>query len=105
MNPDDVHTVQATEGGFHIMQGGHPVDDVVYVDAAEAARRCAYLNHVEAHYYTVLTGASRIVVALLAAGIHRLDGEALLARALENIGAADERDLRAFAAPEATGVA
>ena len=98
MNPDVIHTVRAIEGGFHIMQGGHPVDDIVYTDAAEVARHCAYLNHVERHYYAVLTGVSSLVLTLLAAGVHRLDAEALLARALENIGVADERDLRTFAA-------
>ena len=105
MNPDVVHTVRPIEDGFHIVQAGHPVDDIVYTDAAEAGRRCAYLNHVEAHYYTVLTTVSSLVLGLLASGVHRLDAEALLARALENIGGADERDLRAFAAPEAAGAA
>jgi len=97
INPDMIHSVKEVPGGWHVVQCGLPVDDVVHHTRDEASDRARYLNGVEEQYYPVLTRVAQIVDALRRAqGIGRAEAQNLVQRALQNIREGSDSDLSAF---------
>ena len=64
INPDMIHSVKEVAGGWHVVQCGLPVDDVVHDTRDQASDRARYLNSVEEQYYPVLARVAQIVDAL-----------------------------------------
>jgi hypothetical protein len=71
INPDMIHSVKEVAGGWHVVQCGLPVDDVVHDTRDQASDRARYLNSVEEQYYPVLARVAQIVDALSPSSGHR----------------------------------
>jgi hypothetical protein len=97
INPDMIHSVKEVPGGWHVVQCGLSVDDVVHDTREQASDRARYLNSVEEQYYPVLARVAQIVEALRRAqGIGRAEAENLVQRALQNIREGSDSDLTAM---------
>ena len=97
INPDMIHSVKEVAGGWHVVQCGLPVDDVVHDTRDHASDRARYLNGVEEQYYPVLARVAQIVDALRRAqGIDRTEAQNLVQRALQNIREGSDSDLAAI---------
>ena len=97
INPDMIHSVKEVAGGWHVVQCGLPVDDVVHDTRDRASDRARYLNGVEEQYYPVLARVAQIVDALRRAqGIGRAEAQNLVQRALQNIREGSDSDLAAI---------
>jgi hypothetical protein len=74
INPEMIHSVKEVAGGWHVVQCGLPVDDVVHDTRDQASDRARYLNSVEEQYYPVLARVAQIVDTLCRAqGIGRAE--------------------------------
>ena len=97
INPEMIHSVKEVAGGWHVIQCGLPVDDVVHDSRAQASDRARYLNSVEEQYYPVLARVAQIVDALRRAqGVGRAEAQNLVQRALQNIREGTDSDLAAI---------
>ena len=97
INPDMIHSVKEVAGGWHVVQCGLPVDEVVHDTRDQASDRARYLNSVEEQYYPVLARVAQIIDALRRAqGIGRVEAQNLVQRALQNIREGSDSDLLAI---------
>jgi len=106
INPDMIHSVKEVTGGWHVVQCGLPVDDIVHGSRESASDRARYLNSVEEQYYPVLARVAQIVDALRRAqGIGRAEAQNLVQRALQNIREGSDSDLAAMSSGRQTAAA
>jgi len=106
INPDMIHSVKEFPGGWHVVQCGLPVDEVVHDTRDQASDRARYLNGVEEQYYPVLSKVAQIVDALCRAqGIGRAEAQNLVRRALQNIREGSDSDLAAMSSGRQTAAA
>jgi hypothetical protein len=97
INPDMIHSVKEAPGGWHVVQCGLPVDNIVHPTREHASDRARYLNGVEEEYYPVLARVAQIVDALRRAhGIARADAQMLVQRALNDVRDGSDADLQAM---------
>ena len=97
INPDMIHSVKEAPGGWHVVQCGLPVDDIVHPTREHASDRARYLNGVEEEYYPVLARIAQLVDALRRSrGIARADAQTLVQRALNDVRDGSDDDLQAM---------
>ena len=97
INPDMIHSVKEVAGGWHVVQCGLPVDNIVHPTREQASDRARYLNGVEEEYYPVLSRVAQLVDALRRThGIARADAQTLVQRALNDVRDSSDADLEAM---------